>query len=108
MSKALLGSLYRADIAAWIDQHDGPFSAQDLSDGAGIRYARVQQELKHLLGVGMLTLRENAGRMVLYEKSNSGYWPYCRALVDEWTTSVPAPKPGKPERSPSPRTRAKR
>lgn len=87
MSKALLGSSYRAEIAAEIGRRDGPFSAQAIFEETGIWYARVQQELKHLLAVGMLVEKESAGRAVLYERAASDYWELCSKLISEWSGS---------------------
>ena len=84
MSKALLGSQYRAEIAAAIDEAKGPVSAQGLADETNIRYPRVQQELKHLLHAGVLTERPPEGRTVFYEKIDTAYWSYCTALTAEW------------------------
>lgn len=85
MSKALLGSSYRAEIAAEIGRRDGPFSAQEIFEETGIWYARVQQELKHLLAAGMLVEKESIGRAVLYERAASDYWACCSKLIDEWS-----------------------
>lgn len=84
MSKALLGSQYRAEIAAAIGEADGPVSAQGLADETKIRYPRVQQELKHLLQAGVLVERPSEGRTVLYEKTDTAFWSYCSALAAEW------------------------
>lgn len=87
MSKALLGSSYRAEIAAAIGRCDGPFSAQEIFEETKIWYARVQEELKHLLAAGMLLEKESTGRAVLYERAPSGYWSSCSTLIAEWSGS---------------------
>lgn len=89
MAKALLGSQYRALIAAALHAAEEPVSAQEIADETGIRYPRVQQEMKHLLGAQLLRLVASPGRAVLYDKVDSGYWRMCAQLLEEWRSTVP-------------------
>lgn len=85
LSKRLFGNSYRVEIAAAIGRHDGePFHAQGMSDDTGIRYARAQAELKHLLAAEMIREVEGDTRRVEYKAEQSSYWHMCATLLEEW------------------------
>jgi len=84
-SKALLGSGYRLEIAAAIAEAAGEaVNAQELADLTGLRYPRVQHELKHLLDAGVLISAESVSRAVEYKAVASEYWKACQLLLAEW------------------------
>lgn len=90
LSKALLGSSYRAEIAAAIYRSDGaPVNAQGLADETGLRYPRVQQELKHLLAAGVLEPCDSESRTVDYKAVQCDYWRFCDLLLREWRSTEP-------------------
>jgi len=77
--------MYRLEVAAAIADAEGqPVHAQELADATGLRYPRVQSELKHLLALGMLRESECDGRAVEYKAVSSEYWNACRSLLTEW------------------------
>ena len=85
LSKSLLGNSYRLEVAAAIARLDGePFHAQGVSDDTGIRYARAQAELKHLLAAGMISEAASDTRRVEYKAEQSSFWRLCATLLDEW------------------------
>jgi DNA-binding transcriptional ArsR family regulator len=84
LSKELLGNKYRLEIAAEIAASDDPVHAQGLADATGVRYPRVQEELKRLRAAGILAERSDPGsNIVQYKTHPSVYWDMCRQLRDE-------------------------
>lgn len=85
VSKALLGNRYRAEVAAAIHTWgDDRLNASAVADFTGIRYPRVQEELKRLEDAGYLQqVEEAAGQTVEYKAAPSVYWEMCGALFAE-------------------------
>jgi hypothetical protein len=81
-----LGASYRLEVAAAIAAYGGStFTTQGIADDTGIRYPRVQQELKHLLAAEMLVLSESPAPYVNYKAVADPYWEVCVRLLDDWT-----------------------
>lgn len=84
-SKALLGSMYRLEIAVAIARCYGEsFTAQSIADDAEIRYGAVQQELKHLERAGMISQLDSVGPTVEYKAAADVYWRSCEDLLRDW------------------------
>ncbi len=84
-SKEMLGNKYRVEIGAAIQSWDGEkLNALTVSDFTGIRYPRVQEDLKRLAAAGLLDQVDDAGsRTVEYKPAASVYWEFCQALLRE-------------------------
>jgi DNA-binding transcriptional ArsR family regulator len=84
-SKDLLGNKYRLEIGAAIhERNDEPLTALAISDFTGVRYQRVQEDLKRLTAAGLLVQPdEQEGQTVEYQPVESVYWELCRALLLE-------------------------
>jgi hypothetical protein len=86
LSKELLGNKYRLEIGVAIWQLEGaPFFAQALADDSGLRYPRVQEDLKRLAAAQMLQAQpaESGGSAVYYKATQSIYWELCAELHAE-------------------------
>lgn len=84
-SKALLGNRYRLEIAAAVHAWgEEPLNALTMADFTGIRYPRVQEDLKRLQAAGLLRGGgDPSARTVEYKAVASVYWEFCRALLAE-------------------------
>ncbi len=83
-SKDLLGNKYRAEVGAAIHAWGSePLTALTLSDYTGIRYPRVQEELKRLEAAGLLSQMDKPGQQVEYKARATVYWEFCNALLAE-------------------------
>lgn len=84
MSAALFGRDYRLELAAAIHQASGePVTTQQLSDDTGIRYPRVQEDLKRLAACGMLVQQPRRGPEVEYKATAGPYWQTCAEILLE-------------------------
>lgn len=84
ISKQLLGRIYRLEIAAAI--HDWPeetFTATQLADATGIRYARVHEDMSRLAEADMIVDSLSPGQSVAYQATSSVYWECCARLLSE-------------------------
>jgi DNA-binding transcriptional regulator GbsR (MarR family) len=87
VSKDLLGNKYRAEVGAAIHVWEqDALTALTVSDFTGIRYARVQEELKRLEAAGLLVQVDSPGQQVEYKASPTVYWEFCAALFEELQT----------------------
>jgi hypothetical protein len=87
LSKELLGNKYRLEVAVAIARLEGsPFYAQSLVDDCGLRYPRVQEELKRLAAADMLIEQppeQGGGSTVYYKAIASVYWQMCVQFHEE-------------------------
>lgn len=88
-STALLGNKYRLEVAGAIARAKGaPITCTTVSDETGIRYPRVQEELKRLNDAGVLRAKAAPpGQPVEYKAQPTAYWDLCAALLDELGSS---------------------
>jgi hypothetical protein len=94
VSKALLGNRYRLEVGAAIAAADGEaVDAQSLSDETGVRYPRVQEQLKHLEAAGMVSRQVGATLRQEYKPEISVFWVFCTQLLAEvaYQSADPAP-----------------
>ena len=84
-SKEMLGNKYRVEIGAAIHTWAGEkLNSLTVADYTGIRYPRVQEDLKRLAAAGLLEQIEDPGsRTVEYKAASSVYWEFCSALLAE-------------------------
>lgn len=84
VSKDLLGNKYRAEVGAAIHiWGKDSLTALTVADFTGIRYPRVQEELKRLEAAGLLSQVESLGQQVEYKAGPTVYWEFCAALLEE-------------------------
>lgn len=87
-SKDLLGNKYRAEVGAAIHVWGSePLTALTIADYTGIRYPRVQEELKRLEAAGLLSQIDKPGQQVEYKAQATVYWEFCGALLAELEAS---------------------
>ena len=87
-SKDLLGNKYRAEVGAAIHAWGSDaLTALTLADYTGIRYPRVQEELKRLESAGLLAQVDKPGQHVEYKARATVYWEMCGALLAELEAS---------------------
>ena len=73
-SKDLLGNKYRAEVGATVHVWGPePLTALTIADYTGIRYPRVQEELKRLEAAGLLSQVDQPGQQVEYKAQATVY-----------------------------------
>lgn len=84
-STQLLGNMYRLEIVEAIIRAAGePVTATSVHEETGIKYPRVQEELKRLAEAGLLRQRDAPrGQPVEYKASATVYWEMCQHLSAE-------------------------
>jgi DNA-binding transcriptional ArsR family regulator len=84
-SKELLGNMYRLEVAEAIAHAAGDaVTTLSVHEETGIRYARVQEELRRLKGAGILKAQPSPpGQPVEYKAEPTSYWELCKRLLDE-------------------------
>lgn len=86
MSKALLGSQFRAEIAAFVGVGTAPFWARGVSQQLGIPENKVAAELARFADEGLLVALPGDAwdRRKLYEprRAGDGYWQAGYELIE--------------------------
>jgi hypothetical protein len=86
LSRELLGSSYRLEVAAAIEGATGPiYARQLLSSVPGARDNQVAECLKHFETAGLLRRNETSGGRdpQTFDVLPSCYWKLCSTLRDE-------------------------
>jgi len=84
-SGQLLGNIYRLEVVETINRAASePVTATSVHEESGIKYPRVQEELKRLTEAGLL-MQQNAprGQPVEYKAVPTVYWMMCEQLLAE-------------------------
>lgn len=84
-SSQLLGNIYRLEVVEAINRADGePVTATSVHEETGIKYPRVQEELKRLTEAGLLMQKDAPrGQPVEYKAVSTVYWKMCERLLAE-------------------------
>lgn len=87
-SGELLGNIYRLEVAeAIFDAAGDVVTATTVSEETGIKYNRVQEELKRLEAAKVLTSKPAPrGQPVEYKAASTVYWELCKQLLVELRT----------------------
>jgi DNA-binding transcriptional regulator GbsR (MarR family) len=85
LSGQLLGNKYRLEVVeALCRAGDDSVTATSIHEETGIKYARVQEELKRLKAYGVLRELDTPGaQTVEYKIEPTVYWELCKQLLDE-------------------------
>jgi hypothetical protein len=81
LSAALLGNMYRMEIAAAIADAGGEnVTLLGLAAETQIFYQRVQEDVQRLVKSEMLSLVQTVNGAKQYKPTNSCYWAMCKSL----------------------------
>jgi hypothetical protein len=84
-SKALLGSQYRAEVAAFIGLREGPYWARHIAGSLRIPENKVSSELNRFFEQNLLEASEDATydrrRLLIRAPESSSYWQAAAGML---------------------------